>query len=122
MKNFIAISVYRKKGNRVSLVFRKNKVLYRITSVENGKGIINELNLYGADLVKGNANPQFILKIDIPGNRCRVLEIGLEGELAKLYVYEALERDMKLRFTWIGTKDDIVKGFRDLPTVSFFIG
>jgi hypothetical protein len=112
MKNFIAISVYRKKGNRVSLVFRKNKVLYRITSVENGKGIINELNLYGADLVKGAANRQFILKIDSPRNRCRVLEIGLEGELAKLYVYEALERDMKLRFMWLGSKDDILRGFK----------
>ena len=111
MKNFIAISVYRKKGNKVSLVFRKNKVLYRITSVENGKGIVNELNLYGADLVKGNANPQFILKIDSPRNRCRVLEIGLDGELAKLYVYEALEGDMKLRFKWVGLKNDIIEGF-----------
>ena len=111
MKNFIVISVYRKKGNKVSLVFRKNKVLYRITSVENGKGIVNELNLYGADLVKGNANPQFILKIDSPRNRSRVLEIGLDGELAKLYVYEALEGDMKLRFTWTGSKDDIIEGF-----------
>ncbi len=98
----LEIRIYLKPNDKADVVFRKNKVLYRI-------GILGALrflaNLAGCllDLKKAG-----VMQLD--GSRMRkwVLEMGLVAEgSAVLQVWEMAENEMKSRFGWAGAAVDL---------------
>jgi len=48
----LKISVYKKRQNRASIVFRKNKILHRLTTVDRADKLIWELENCRTDLQK----------------------------------------------------------------------
>lgn len=114
MCNVLTLSVYRKKGNKAALVFRRNRMLYRITTIENARHIIKELNVYGSELLKQQATPKYILKMLCPGNRIRVLEIGLQSKNAYLNVWDLNGPLTKCCFKWEGAVEQLTDAFKSV--------
>lgn len=114
-----AMSIYRRPGNRASLVFRRGKLLYRITTVENAAFVVNELRGYESDLVKGLAERNFVFEVLCPKNRHRVVEVGLNGQKAVLCVYEMEGELLALRFKWEGNKVVLAEVLRQFRVMAF---
>ncbi|RZM17887.1 MAG: hypothetical protein EOO88_42165 [Pedobacter sp.] len=120
MSKFLQISIYRRPGDRASLVFRKNGVLYRITTIERAKLFARQLDNYEYDLKKDCAKTEFIMQISSPRRRNWVIEIGLKGEGVTLKVYEALNGFMKLQFEWNGNKAALIHALEDFSVATHF--
>ena len=121
MSKFLQISIYRRPGDRASVVFRKYGLLYRITTIERARFFTQQLDSYESDLKKGRADSQFIMQISSPRKRNRVLEIGLKGDVVMLNVYEALNGFMKPQFTWTGAKDSLFETLKDFSVATHFL-
>ena len=107
MSKNLQFSFYPRSGDRASVVFRKYGQLYRITIIERAALFVQQLDNYQYNLTKGKADNQFIMQIDSPRKRNRVLEIGLKDDDVTLVVYEAMNGFMKPQFKWNGAKDSL---------------
>ena len=100
----LEIRIYLKSNDKADVVFRKNKVLYRIAIIGTLRFLVNLGNCL-TDL--RNA---MVLQLD--GSRMRrwVLEMGLlSDEQAMLKVWEMVGNEFKTRFGWAGAPADLEK-------------
>jgi len=94
----LRISVYKKRQNRASIVFRKNNILHRLTTIDRADKVLWELNNCRNDLRRAA-----VIQLSNPAKRTWVLEMGLRNEEeAVLNVWEMAQSEMKLRFKWQG--------------------
>lgn len=98
----LEIRIYLKSNDKADVVFRKNKVLYRIGVL----GALRFLTALGTCL----SNLQRAMVLQLDGTRMRkwILEMGLVAEQhAMLQVWEMAENEMKSRFGWAGLPADL---------------
>jgi hypothetical protein len=113
------ICIYRRDGKRASVVFRKNKVLYRITTVEHAPAVVSVFRGYEDDVRRNVADPDFVFEILCPRKRNRVVEIGLTGQKANLCVYEAAGEELKLCFKWSGGTEELRQAVGHFTLMAF---
>ena len=115
----LIISIYRRPGKKASVVFRRNKVLYRITTVEDAPAVVKAFRSYEIDLKNKEAEPDFVFEIICPRKRHRVVEIGLRGEKAHLCVYEMAGEELKLCFKWDGSRKVLFQAVWQFTLMAF---
>jgi hypothetical protein len=115
----LIISIYRRADKRASVVFRKNKVLYRITTAEYAQAVVRVFRGYEDDLKRNVADPDFVFEILCPRKRNRVVEIGLAGQKAHLYVYEAAGEELKPCFKWSGSRESLRQTVAQFTLMAF---
>jgi len=95
------ISIYPKGGNRAGVVFRRNKVCYRLTTIEKADHFITELKKC-IDLTRSK-----IINLFGPKNRRWVVEVAGEAGQTALVVWEMIaEGKVLLRFQWKGSEPE----------------
>ncbi len=98
----LEIRIYLKSNDKADVVFRKNKVLYRIGVLGALRFLVNLGNCLSG---LGKA---MVLQLDGPRMRRWVLEMGLiRDEHAMLQVWEMSGEEMKSRFSWTGLSLDL---------------
>jgi len=100
----LKISIYKRGGNKASLVFRHRAVLFRITSIEDANVFVKQLTGYLDDLRKGIGKPYFVMQLQSPRSHQWVVEIKMNvNHVMKLSVwrYEGINRLVPC-FVWNG--------------------
>lgn len=108
MSNVLTISIYKRGSDKASLVFRRDRVLYRITTVEPVKFIAGHLNTYLTDLKNGVAERELVLELKSPRNRRHVLEMATADDLVTVCVFDLSRGEEGLCFKWSGTTDGLM--------------
>ena len=100
----LEIRIYLKSNDKADVVFRKNKVLYRI-GIMGAKAFKESLGNCLSDLQRA-----LVLQLDGVRMRKWVLELGLiaEGQ-AILQVWEKAGNELKARFGWAGNSSHLAK-------------
>jgi hypothetical protein len=94
-------------------------VLYRITTIEHAPAVVKVFNGYLIDLKKNETEPMFVFEVLCPGNRHRVVEIGLTGEKAHLYVFEMIGEELPVCFKWEGSKEGLWQAVSEFTVMAF---
>jgi hypothetical protein len=119
MNSSLMICIYRRPGKQASVVFRKSKVLYRITTVEYAPAVVSVFRSYEDALKKNEADPDFVFEILCPKKRHRIVEIGLSGQKAHLCVFEMVGEELKLCFKWTGSREVLREGLGHFTLMAF---
>lgn len=105
-----SVDIYRKKDNRACVVFRKNRVLYRINNIEGCSRLVADLQA-SADQ-GGKAR---VIELRSIRNRRWVVEIVFaleERDRAVVLVWELMQDGVALvRFSWRGTAEELKVAF-----------
>ena len=105
-----SVDIYRKRDNRAEVVFRRNKVLYRINNVEGCSRLMTDLRAAAEQGGKARV-------IELRSSRTRrwVVEIvsGLvETGKAAVLVWELMQDGVALvRFNWRGAVEELKIAF-----------
>ncbi len=98
----LEIRIYLRSNDKADVVFRKNKVLFRV-GIRGARKFKESLDKCVFDLQKA-------MVLSLEGTRMKkwVVEAGLvAGECAMLQVWEMAENEMKARFGWAGLPADL---------------
>lgn len=105
-----SVDIYRKKDNRACVVFRRNRMLYRINNIEGCSRLVTDLR---ATVDRGGKAR--VIELRSPRNRRWVVEIVSapeESGRAVVLVWELMLDGVALaRFSWRGTAEELKVAF-----------
>ncbi|HMI02591.1 MAG TPA: hypothetical protein VK541_08930 [Pedobacter sp.] len=105
-----SVDIYRKKDNRAGVVFRRNRMLYRINNIEGCSRLLTDLR--AAAEQGGKAR---VIELRSPRNRKWAVEIvsgQQETDRAVVLVWELMDGGIAVvRFSWQGTAEELKIAF-----------
>lgn len=119
MNSSLTIGIYRRTGKRASVLFRRGKVLHRITTVEFAPAVVGAFREYADMLKRNETGADFVFEILCPRKRHRVVEIGLSGQKAHLCVYKMVGEELKLCFRWSGSREVLREAVMQFTLMAF---
>lgn len=113
MEKSLQINIYGRSGRLASVVFKRNDIPFRITTVLEPFTIISELYRYKKDLKEGSTPDAFYTEIIGPRNKRWMLEILHANGVYSMQVF-ALQKGIddsshiSMKFSWKGDKSELL--------------
>ena len=102
-----SVDIYRKKDSKPGLVFRKNRVLYRLGKVEGTEGLARQFDAAAADTAKAG-----IVELRNGRGRRWVVEVSAAEGIGMVQVWELMRDGTSLlRFRWQGPVEELKIAF-----------